>query len=211
MRDLEIRGAGNLLGAEQSGHIAAVGFDLYMEMVTEAVGELTGEVREVVAEVTIDIPGDANLPREYVGRDDVRMEAYRRLAAVATDAEVSDVENEWIDRYGPLPEPAAALITVARLRVACAARGIRELQLTNGRVRIEGWEMKKSTEIRLLRMAPSTTVNNATAEPTVVVPLKGVKSGGEAQAILDIFNEIAPLEPVEPLVAGDRSPVTSPI
>ncbi len=197
MRDLEIRGAGNLLGAEQSGHIAAVGFDLYMEMVTEAVGELTGEVREVRSEVTVDIPGDANLPREYVSRDDVRMEAYRRLAAVTTDAEVDDVEHEWLDRYGPLPEPAAALITVARLRVACAARGIRELQLTNGRVRIEGWEMKKSTEIRLQRMAPSTTVNNTPAGPTVVVPLRGVTPGAEAKAILDIFTEIAPLDAVK--------------
>ncbi len=195
MRDLEIRGAGNLLGAEQSGHIAAVGFDLYMEMVTEAVGELTGVVvAEVISDIVIDIPGDANLPREYVERDDVRMEAYRRLAAVVTDAEVDDVEQEWQDRYGPLPEPALALITVARLRVACAARGIREMQLTNGRVRIEGWELKKSTEIRLQRLAPSTTVNNSVNGPTVIVPLKGVKPGDEAKAILTMLNEVAPIE-----------------
>ena len=84
MRDLEIRGAGNLLGAEQSGHIAAVGFDLYVEMVTEAVGELTGEVPEHPAEVQIDLPVTAHLPADYIARDDVRMEAYRRLAAVTT-------------------------------------------------------------------------------------------------------------------------------
>src|SRR6185437_8690902 len=82
MRDLEIRGAGTLLGAEQSGHIAAVGFDLYVEMVSEAVGELTDAPREDTEVVQIDVPVDANLPREYVARDDVRMEAYRRLAAV---------------------------------------------------------------------------------------------------------------------------------
>src|SRR5262249_2817685 len=87
LRDLEIRGAGNLLGAEQSGHIAAVGFDLYVEMVTEAVGELTGTAPEAPAEVQIDVPVTANLPREYIARDDVRMEAYRRLAAVTTDAD----------------------------------------------------------------------------------------------------------------------------
>src|SRR5436189_5182173 len=100
MRDLEIRGAGNMLGAEQSGHIAAVGFDLYVEMVTEAVGELTGAVPEHPAEVQIDLPVTAHLPRDYIARDDVRMEAYRRLAAVTTPADVDDVRAEWEDRYG---------------------------------------------------------------------------------------------------------------
>ena len=113
MRDLEIRGAGNLLGAEQSGHIAAVGFDLYVEMVTEAVGELTGEVPEHPAEVQIDLPVTAHLPRDYIARDDVRMEAYRRLAAVTTPADVDDVRAEWEDRYGPPPPPARG---VARRR-----------------------------------------------------------------------------------------------
>ena len=84
MRDLEIRGAGNMLGEIQSGHIAAVGFDLYCEMVTEAVGELTGTAPEVAPDVVIDLPADAHLPRDYVSRDDVRIEAYRRLAAVGT-------------------------------------------------------------------------------------------------------------------------------
>ena len=107
MRDLEIRGAGNLLGAEQSGHIAAVGFDLYVEMVTEAVGELTGEVREHPAEVQIDLPVTAHLPGDYIARDDVRMEAYRRLAAVTTPADVDDVRAEWEDRYGPPPRARA--------------------------------------------------------------------------------------------------------
>src|SRR5258705_4687202 len=81
MRDLEIRGAGNLLGGEQSGHIAAVGFDLYVEMVTEAVDELTGEERVAPVEVQIDVPVTAHLPRDYIAPDDVRMEAYRRPAA----------------------------------------------------------------------------------------------------------------------------------
>ena len=190
MRDLEIRGAGNMLGAEQSGHIAAVGFDLYMEMVTEAVGELTGEVTVTTVDVSIDVPGDANLPRDYVTRDDVRMEAYRRLAAVETLAEVDDVEHEWLDRYGPLPNSAAALINVARLRVACLARGITELSVQNDRVRVEGWEMKKSTEIRLKRLAPSAQFN----ETTTIFPIRGVKAGGEVASVLAVFDEVAPLE-----------------
>ncbi len=188
MRDLEIRGAGNLLGAEQHGHIAAVGFDLYVEMVTEAVGELTGEVRETPPEVSIDLPADANLPRDYVARDDVRMEAYRRLAAATTAEAVDDVAKEWLDRYGPLPAPAQALIDVARVRVACIARGIRELSVQQQRVRIEGWDLKKSTEIRLQRLAPSTKVNGS----TVVFPIRGVKPGDEATAVLAVLEEVDP-------------------
>ena len=105
MRDLEIRGAGNLLGAEQSGHIAAVGFDLYVEMVTEAVGELTGEVREHAGRGA-DRPArrPRTCPRDYIARDDVRMEAYRRLAAVTTPADVDDVRG----RVGRPLRPAAA-------------------------------------------------------------------------------------------------------
>ena len=111
MRDLEIRGAGNLLGAAQSGHIAAVGFDLYCQMVTEAVGELKGEPVPEPVEVTIDLPVDANLPRDYVARDDVRMEAYRRLAAV-TDAERRRRRPRRVG--GPLRPAAAAGRRAAR-------------------------------------------------------------------------------------------------
>ena len=125
MRDLEIRGAGNLLGQAQSGHIAAVGFDLYCQMVTEAVGELKGEPVPEPVDITIDVPVDANLPRDYVQRDDVRMEAYRRLAAVTLDDDVDDVRNEWEDRYGPPPPSAVALLDVASLRVECVRLGIR--------------------------------------------------------------------------------------
>src|SRR5207342_2587883 len=94
MRDLEIRGAGNLLGADQSGHIAAVGYDLYVQMVTEAVAELKGEVPRLPAEVKLDLPVHANLPKDYVSREELRLEAYRRLAAVTTEAEVDDIRAE---------------------------------------------------------------------------------------------------------------------
>ncbi|MBO0732376.1 MAG: transcription-repair coupling factor, partial [Acidimicrobiaceae bacterium] len=87
MRDLEIRGAGNLLGGDQSGHIAAVGYDLYVQMVSEAVAELKGETPREPAEIKLDLPVTANLPATYVGRDDLRLEAYRRLATVTSHAE----------------------------------------------------------------------------------------------------------------------------
>ena len=92
MRDLEIRGAGNLLGAAQSGHIAAVGYDLYCQMVTEAVAEMKGEKPEPVVELNLDVPADAFLPSEYIGREDLRLEAYRRIAAASSFSEVGDIE-----------------------------------------------------------------------------------------------------------------------
>ena len=146
MRDLEIRGAGNLLGAAQSGHIAAVGFDLYCQMVTEAVGVLKGEPIPEPLEITVDVPVDANLPRDYVARDDVRMEAYRRLAAVTDPADVDDVRAEWEDRYGPPPPSAIALLDVARLRAACARLGIRAITVQRNTARITGLDAARVAE-----------------------------------------------------------------
>ena len=107
MRDLEIRGAGNLLGTGQTGHIASVGYDLYCQMVNEAISELNGDVQPVPAEIKIEVPLDANLPPDYIEREDLRLDAYRRLAEVATLADVDDVATEWVDRFGPIPEEGA--------------------------------------------------------------------------------------------------------
>jgi transcription-repair coupling factor (superfamily II helicase) len=188
MRDLEIRGAGNLLGAEQSGHIAAVGFDLYVEMVTEAVGELTGELPEHPAEVQIDLPVTAHLPGDYIARDDVRMEAYRRLAAVTTPADVDDVLAEWEDRYGPPPPPAAALLDVARLRAASLRLGIRAVSVQKGHARLDGWHLLKSQEARLQRMVARARV----LPDAVVVPIAASGELSIAQALLRLLDTIAP-------------------
>ncbi len=132
MRDLEIRGAGNLLGTGQSGHIAAVGYDLYCQLVTEAVADLKGERAEDAPEITVEVPVAASLPSEYVPKEELRLEAYRRLAAVATKESVEDIRQEWEDRYGPVPEPAEALLAIALLRVECLRVGITELSLVKG-------------------------------------------------------------------------------
>ncbi len=153
MRDLEIRGAGNLLGENQSGHIAAVGYDLYCQMVTEAVAELKGEEVREPAEVKLDLPVDAHLPASYVGREELRLEAYRRLASVTTEAEVEDIKTEWVDRYGPPPPPAEALLAVGRLRAECHRLGIREVSMARGMVRIAPLALKASEEIRFRRLA----------------------------------------------------------
>jgi transcription-repair coupling factor (superfamily II helicase) len=167
MRDLEIRGAGNLLGQAQSGHIAAVGFDLYCQMVTEAVGELKGEPVPEPVEITIDVPVDANLPRDYVQRDDVRMEAYRRLAAVTAAADVDDIRDEWEDRYGPPPPSAVALLDVARLRVECVRLGIRSITVQRNTARIVGLTLKESQKVRLRRLAAKAVAK----EDELVVPV----------------------------------------
>ena len=158
MRDLEIRGAGNLLGEAQSGHIAAVGFDLYCQMVTEAVADLKGEPIPEPVEINIDIPLDAHLPRDYVSRDDVRMEAYRRLAAVASAADVDDVRTEWNDRFGPPPEQAEALLEVARIRAECARLGISDFQLRGGMARFGPLALSQSQLVRLQRLARDAVV-----------------------------------------------------
>jgi transcription-repair coupling factor (superfamily II helicase) len=201
MRDLEIRGAGNLLGAAQSGHIAAVGFDLYCQMVTEAVGELKGEPVEVPVDITIDVPVDANLPREYVARDDVRMEAYRRLAAVTVPEDVDDLRAEWEDRYGPPPPPAAALLDVARLRVECVRLGIRSITVQRGTARVVGIALKESQKVRLRRLAPKALAKtSAGGDGELVVPV-AARSADVASELVALLQALIPAS-VEPALAS---------
>jgi len=199
MRDLEIRGAGNLLGGEQSGHIAAVGFDLYCQLVTEAVGELKGEVPEVPLEITIDLPVQAHLPKGYVSRDDVRMEAYRRLAAVTDPADVDDVRAEWEDRYGPPPSAAAALLDLARLRVECVRLGIRSVTMAQRAVRIRGLDLKASQEVRLKRIASGARISAEEA----YLPWSGDPARAAAE-LTDLLEELVPRETDVPI--GSAAP-----
>ena len=153
MRDLEIRGAGNLLGEHQSGHIAAVGYDLYVQMVNEAVAEMKGEAPRQPAEVKLDVPTDAFLPLDYVTKQELRLEAYRRLAAVTSHAEVDDIAAEWEDRYGPVPEPAANLLAVGHLRAECFRLGLRDVSITADSARLAPIELRTSETLRLRRVA----------------------------------------------------------
>ena len=130
MRDLEIRGAGNLLGEAQSGHIAAVGYDLYCRLVNEAVAELRGETIPEPPEVSIEVPVDAHIPATYISREAARLEAYRRLASVTEHDELDDIRAEWTDRFGPVPEPAESLLSIGRLRVECLQAGVSEVVVT---------------------------------------------------------------------------------
>jgi transcription-repair coupling factor (superfamily II helicase) len=194
MRDLEIRGAGNLLSETQSGHIAAVGYDLYCQMVNEVVSEMKGEPVRDPAEVKLDVPVAANLPNDYVAREELRLEAYRRLAAVTTHEEVDDIRAEWEDRYGPLPDPAVKLLWVAHLRAECHRTGIRDVMITTKEARLGPIELKASEQIRLRRIAKTALYKEATDQ--LVVPLKpGVDP---SEFLIAFLNELRPAEPLVP-------------
>lgn len=158
MRDLEIRGAGNLLGESQSGHIAAVGYDLYCQMVTQAVGEMKGETTDTPPVVNLDLATDAHLPADYVSREESRLSAYRRLAEVTTAADVDDIRAEWIDRYGPPPAAAVALLDIAQLRADCLQVGITDITVTGDprssqQVKMFPVELPLSATMRLQRLS----------------------------------------------------------
>ena len=170
MRDLEIRGAGNLLGENQSGHIAAVGYDLYVQMVNEAVAEMKGEAPRPPAEVKLDVPTDAFLPLDYVTKEELRLEAYRRLAAVTDHAEVDDIAAEWEDRYGPVPEAAANLLAVGHLRAECFRLGIRDVSITSTGARLAPVELRTSEAMRLRRVARHAIYKEA--QQQLVLPLE---------------------------------------
>ncbi len=133
LRDLEIRGAGNLLGAQQHGHIAAVGFDLYSKLLAEAVRELRGEPAVTHVEPVISGGVDGYLPDDYVPEVNQRLALYKRLAGAATDAEVDELAAELLDRFGPLPESAGRLVDIVRIRAAARALGVEKLEAGDGR------------------------------------------------------------------------------
>ncbi len=199
MRDLEIRGAGNLLGEGQSGHIAAVGYDLYCQMVTEAVAELKGEPTPEPVEIALDLPVPAFLPDDYVTREEHRLEAYRRLASVTTDAEVDDIAAEWLDRYGPVPEAAGSLLALGRLRATCHRLGIREVSILRGNgsrtatARILPVDLRVSEQMRLKRLAPK-ALHKEDAEEIHLPVTPGPSLADELREFLD---DLIPAEGAE--------------
>ncbi|MGA0185825.1 MAG: DEAD/DEAH box helicase, partial [Ilumatobacteraceae bacterium] len=191
MRDLEIRGAGNLLGEAQSGHIAAVGYDLYCQLVTEAVAEMKGEeVPPVIPELKLDVPSDAFLPTDYVPREESRLDAYRRLAGVTSHADVDDIEREWLDRYGKLPAPAEALLRVGRLRAECRRVGLREVVVENGRARMSPVSLPASGVMRLNRIDSRAEWNEKLHTITITMP----RTGDAVSALLAFLESMFDLD-----------------
>ena len=205
MRDLEIRGAGNLLGEAQSGHIAAVGYDLYCQMVTEAVAEMKGETKAPVqGEIRLDVPTDAHLPHDYVANEASRLEAYRRLAAVTEPRQVDDIAAEWVDRYGPIPPAAESLLTVARLRAECHRLELRDVIITlqrsgggyqGGEARLAPLDLKLSQETRLRRLSRDAKWKEDLKQLVVPIPRKAEP----ADFLVTFLRELVPPTPASDL------------
>jgi len=199
MRDLEIRGAGNLLGHDQSGPVAAVGYDLYVQLVAEAVADAKGIMVPDVVTITLDVPGDAHLPKGYVEADDARLEAYRRLATVASAAELEDLRAEWIDRYGAMPPAARGLLELADLRLRCLAHGVTHLQVLPAKVglrsrpvvRLGPLDLSVSTQMRVRRRYGSRAYNEETKEFRSELP-GATDSAGLVELMNDLFTDTNP-------------------
>jgi transcription-repair coupling factor (superfamily II helicase) len=127
LRDLEIRGAGNILGAQQHGHLEAVGYDMYLKLLNDAVLEEKGEKPMQTADCMVDIQISAHIPETYIENVNQRLETYRRIADIHNDEDASDVIDELIDRYGDLPQAVKSLVDVALLRNTAADLLIREI------------------------------------------------------------------------------------
>jgi len=171
MKDLEIRGAGNLLGGEQSGHIADVGFDLYVRLVGEAVRDFRDDAPEQLDEIRIELPVDAHLPHDYIPSERLRLEMYKRLAEVRSDADVDEINEELDDRYGEPPMPVVALMLVARFRARARQAGLKEITVLGKNVRFASVVLPDSRVVRLQRMYPKSIVKAQTE--SILVPRPG--------------------------------------
>ena len=177
MRDLEIRGAGNLLGAEQHGHIAAVGFDTYLKLLGEAVAEMKGEPLSEEREMRIDLPVKAFIPPEWLGQEALRLELYRRIGTAKDHDSLQAVQMESEDRFGALPGPVRTLVAVASLKLSALALGINEIATFRNRIRVRPVGEDAGTE--LAAEIESATYHRAT-QTLNLDPPAGL--GGEALA-----------------------------
>ncbi|GAA4671445.1 transcription-repair coupling factor [Frondihabitans cladoniiphilus] len=176
LKDLEIRGAGNLLGGEQSGHIAGVGFDLYLRMIGEAVNTFRGDVAEGQTELRLELPVDAHIPEEYVESERLRLEAYQKLSTASsptsTPEQITQVLEELTDRYGEPPAQVLALIEVSRLRRMAQKTGLSEVVAMGTNLRVAAQELADSVQMRLARLFPGARYFAATKSVTVPMPRK---------------------------------------
>ena len=157
MRDLEIRGAGDLLGAEQSGHVAALGFELYVEMLAEAVAELTGQRRAVARPVRVDARVDAYVPASYIGSEALKIDLHRRLALVESDDELRELHAATEDRFGPVPQPVENLFAIQEAKLKLARAGADYLVFRGGRATV-GPLVLGSSELKELRGRVDTAI-----------------------------------------------------
>lgn len=174
MKDLELRGTGNLLGDEQSGHIEGVGFDLYVRMVSEAVEQAKepDEHVEPVA-ISIDLPVEASIPSDYIDSDKLRLEAYRKFASARDEQDLTELKEDLTDRYGTPPEQLEALFAVARLKFRARELGLTEILAQSNRVRVGRIDPPDSVQLRMNRIYPGTQYRPVTHQLLIPTPFAG--------------------------------------
>jgi transcription-repair coupling factor (superfamily II helicase) len=197
MRDLEIRGAGNLLGDEQSGHVAALGFELYMQMLDEAVraaGSETGE-EELPEPVRLDVNVDAYVPADYVPYEQAKIEVHRRIAAAAEVADVERLRADLEDRFGPVPEPLENLLALQRARIKFGQAGARTVSFRGDRLAVVPIELDSVRARRLREELPEALYESGRSEVTMRVPKDGAERFPSvvraADALLAVIREAA--------------------
>ena len=178
MKDLELRGTGNLLGDEQSGHIEGVGFDLYVRMVSEAVEQYKEPERTESVAVTIDLPIEASIPVSYIDSDKLRLEAYRKLAGARTEADLDELRDELTDRYGKPPVDFEALFDVARLRFKARKLGITEIIGQGRNIRVSKFKPRESVQMRMARIYKGIQYRPVTQTYVIPTPFAGSLGSG---------------------------------
>ena len=176
MRDLEIRGAGNILGTQQSGHIATVGYELYCELLEQAVRKLKHLPPKAVDRRSIDLPGEAYIPRTYVPDMRLKIDLYRRLARATQDQELADLRSEMTDRFGPLPAATERMLKITGLRIAAARWQIESIHREDGFVVLPFVNRPKIDELNRLNSGRLRIVENRSA----YLPLDGQMNDPDA-------------------------------
>jgi transcription-repair coupling factor (superfamily II helicase) len=193
LKDLELRGAGNMLGGEQAGHIAGVGFDLYLRMVGEAVATFRGEDIETGNELRMELPVDARIPETYIDSERLRLEAYQKLsaaaAATAKDDAIDLVIEELTDRYGAPPEEVEGLVAIARLRRRAATAGLTDVVVMGSNLRIAPARLEDSMKVRLQRLYPKAKLVAGGEALLVPLPADAEMLGWVSQLLIALFPE----------------------
>lgn len=183
MRDLEIRGAGSVLSGEQHGHLEAVGYDMYLKLLSDAIAEEKGETTEEPIECTVDIRMNAHIPEQYISFLPQRLSAYRRIAAIKSDEDVLDVTDELLDRYGELPKNVTALIDISFLKNKAATLGISEIREQPGVLRLFCKGLTDEVTKLLTSPLQKRIVFNAGAKPSVAIKMQ------RTEPVLDLLRE----------------------
>ncbi|MBS1699608.1 MAG: transcription-repair coupling factor [Actinobacteria bacterium] len=209
LKDLELRGAGNMLGAEQAGHIAGVGFDLYLRMIGEAVATFRGEETETGAELRLELPVDARIPDAYIDSERLRLEAYQKLSSAATataaDDGIDHVIDELTDRYGAPPAEVSGLVAIARLRRRAARAGLTDVVAMGSNLRVAPARLEDSMKVRLQRLYPQAKLVGG--GEALVVPMPGPDRADPVEWTGQLLTALFP-EPASapaPVAAGSAS------